>query len=253
MKKLIMLVGVGVTAFTISAASSIYLSRGNAPGTSAPTGQEVAQSREPEVPAPIASSSGADEEAASGEDPILHPATPTPILAEEVIQLAERLRRELAQLKERRRELEIQETRLRILYDDVRAERQAIDALRKQVDQRIALLREQVAQLREEQRRLAEQRKAFQERLIAATDTEAANVRKMAEIFNSMPADAAALVLEKMANNGNLDTAVQVLAKMEPRVSAKVLAAMADPGLAAQISERLKDLQPVQTAEKPRR
>lgn len=241
-----MLLGVGVTAFVISAVSSLYLGEGlPGPQAQAPQKDVVAtESETPDLNAPGTS----DEEAEEPSSSILHPATPTPVLAEEVIQLAERLRKELAQLKQRRQELDLQETRLRILYDDIRAERAALDALRKQVDKQIALLQQQVAQLHEERRRLAEEKKSFEERIVAMGDTEAANVRKMAEIFNNMSPDAAALVLEKMANSGNINTAVQVLARMEPRSSAKVLAAMSDPGLAAQLSEKLKSLQPVQTA-----
>lgn len=252
MKRLVMLLGVGATAFAISAVSSLYFGGGLG---AVPQEQSMESGLESQAQAQDLFESSdfttTSQDEGQNEEPsnaILHPATPTPVLAEEVIQLAEKLRQELAQLKQRRQELDLQETRLRILYDDIRAERSAIDALRKQIDRQIALLREQVAQLQEEQRQLAEQKKAFEERVIAMSDSEAANVRKMAEIFNSMSPDAAALVLEKMANNGNIDTAVQVLARMEPRSSAKVLAEMSDPALAAQLSERLKDLQPVQTA-----
>ena len=161
--------------------------------------------------------------------------------------MAEKLRARLADVKRREQELEIRETRLQILYDDLRAEREAIAALRQQVNKQIELLKQQVAQLQEAEQRLAQREQRLREQSLLLSDHEAANVRKMAEMFNTMSADAAALMLEAMANSGNMATAVQVLARMNPRNAGKVLAEMQDKALAAQLTARMRGLVPLQT------
>ncbi len=246
MKRILMIVGTGVTAFAISAGASLYFQTGGPPVTAEPPPAEqgpltareqaAADQAEPEPSAP---------EVDLSEQSLA--AAPAPVMAEEIVRLAEKLRARLADVKRREQELEIRETRLQILYDDLRAEREAIAALRQQVNKQIELLKQQVAQLQEAEQRLAQREQRLREQSLLLSDHEAANVRKMAEMFNTMSADAAALMLEAMANSGNMATAVQVLARMNPRNAGKVLAEMQDKALAAQLTARMRGLVPLQT------
>ena len=253
MKRVLMLLGTGITAFAISAGSALYFQGGmqtpeQASADAAQKGPLTEAERGPQQePAGAASEPAAGTADVDPFAPTLSAATPAPIMAEEIVRLAEKLRARLADVKRREEELEIRETRLQILYDDLRAEREAIAALRQQVNKQLELLKQQVAQLQQEQQRLAQRQQQLKEQTIMLSDSEAANIRKMAEMFNTMSADSAALMLQAMANSGNITTAVQVLARMNPRNAGKVLAEMPDKALAAQLTERIKGLIPVQS------
>ena len=50
------------------------------------------------------------------------------------------------------------------------------------------------------------------------------NIKKMAGMYDSMPPEGAAKILQEMSDSGSMDTAVKLLAMMKERQAAKVLA-----------------------------
>jgi flagellar motility protein MotE (MotC chaperone) len=247
MKKIFMLLVAGVLAFGLSAASSWYFGNRSVPmatatATALPNPSSGQASQLPEEPSAQGLSSTQEGTAPLVTSDAGASLAPGTVGTGEVLELARKLRQRLEEVRKREEELTIREGRLQVLYDDIRGEREALEALREQVRQEMDLLKQQLANVQQEQQKLSDKAKELERKSFEVSDAEAANVRKMAEMFESMPPESAALILEKMANNGNLKTAVQVLSRMNPRNAAKTLAAMADPGLAAQLSEQLKSL-----------
>jgi flagellar motility protein MotE (MotC chaperone) len=84
----------------------------------------------------------------------------------------------------------------------------------------------------------------MQGQLIEMDKAESANVQKIAEKINLMQPEAAAKLIQQLADTGKMDTAVKMLGDMKDRQAAKILSEMTDPGLAAQLVDKLKSLRP---------
>lgn len=71
-----------------------------------------------------------------------------------------------------------------------------------------------------------------------------ANLKKMAAVFDSMPAENVAKVFDQLVKNQRMPSVVALLNAMKDRHSAKVLSVITDsnPELAAELSDRLKRL-----------
>lgn len=81
-----------------------------------------------------------------------------------------------------------------------------------------------------------------------------ANVQKLALVYDAMSAEGAAPILKQMAESGpgKREQAAEVLARMQPRNAARLLVAMSDPVLAADLLERMSRYLPREIAPAPR-
>jgi flagellar motility protein MotE (MotC chaperone) len=188
---------------------------------------------------------------------------------------------------EAERRLAERQDAMQLIFDDLRAEqaralkirqrlstelkesRQAYDvAIQAIEDERVAMQKDQ-----------AEARKAAEEAVRAATEErdrlkkqlekpnepaavdqgaedspgavdDNANLKKMAGVFDSMPAENVAKVFEQLVKNKRTSAVVSLLNSMKDRTAAKVLAILAEsnPELAADLTDRLKRLK---TGSKP--
>lgn len=66
------------------------------------------------------------------------------------------------------------------------------------------------------------------------------NIIKMAAWYDAMAPESSAPILKQMADNGNMDTAVKILAQMKERQVAAIFAALNDPSLSAQLLTRMQ-------------
>ena len=75
-----------------------------------------------------------------------------------------------------------------------------------------------------------------------AEDTEKANLTRMAGLFDQMPPEEAAGLIQAWADGGKTDTAVRVIALMKATKASKVLTAVTDRSVKEAIFDRMKTL-----------
>jgi flagellar motility protein MotE (MotC chaperone) len=169
--------------------------------------------------------------------------------ADETLQLANRLRTQEEALKKREQALANRQKQIDLIFKDIRDERAAVDELRKQLQDEVRTAHELAESVEQKSTQLDQQRTEAERQMLelkrTMTDfetTELERVKQLAGIYDTMPADSAAKILETLANAGNMEIAVKILGTMKDRQAAKVLAEMRDPGLAAQLLEKLRGL-----------
>jgi flagellar motility protein MotE (MotC chaperone) len=243
MKNILMIIGTAVLLFTLSAALSLYLT------TLTPPAEKEKSSTKAERPSKETKEGKDKSDADSGPSPIAVVQQPPSKSAEEAASLLTRLREREAGLARREEEARRQEGRLQLIMDDIRGERAIIDNLRKQLTEELKRLNEKQASINRSSRNLEEQKAAaarlledMQKRQIEYEKNESRNFTQMASISDSMPPEKAAGVIQKLADTGQIDTAVKLLGQMKERRAAQVLAEMADVALAAQLMDKLRGL-----------
>lgn len=159
---------------------------------------------------------------------------------EETVQLAASLRDRAASVREREIQMAARKKQLELLQEDIRGERTAIDELRKQVAEEMKAAQEQLAGAERARAELQAERQKMDGHATQMQDQEKDNIKKMGSMYDSMAPESAAKILQQMTETGKMDTAVKLLSVMKERQAAKVLAEMADPSLAAQLSEKLR-------------
>jgi flagellar motility protein MotE (MotC chaperone) len=81
--------------------------------------------------------------------------------------------------------------------------------------------------------------------------SEEQNIKKLSTWVQGMDAPTAANLIRTMADNGKMDVAVRLLANFEEREASKVLAALNNPELMAELADKFRTLQrPTKTADK---
>jgi flagellar motility protein MotE (MotC chaperone) len=216
MKNILVLAVVAVVLFSISAGLSVWLNQNRA--TTLPTEKEKAQpviNKEPDK----------DKDKTPGKGP---PKTDGSALPDPGLRLND------AEDRLRRRE-----SQMDLVLRDLAGERQAVDELVRQV----TAATKQVA---DEPPPAPKTPAAVPKG--GAPDAEAGADKKgidqLSRLYAAMPPDSAATILKKMADGGQLDTSVRILAAMQERQAAQILAAisLSDDGLAAQITQRIRML-----------
>lgn len=141
-------------------------------------------------------------------------------------------------------ELNLERQALDAIHDDISNERQQIEALRMQVASEKESVEKYLTSLREQQLRLAQKEKELDERETNIEDSEATNIKKLSEKYNSMAPESIAKIFEKLAREDLLDTAVKILSAMKDRQAAKTLNTLAEDNeqLAAELTEKLRSL-----------
>ncbi len=237
MKNIILTCLAAVLLFSLSAAVSLYLQ-----GPSFKRDKESAKGDESGEKAAPAKKEKKPEEPAT---PIAQ--APPANANEQVTRLLTRLQDREQALKKREEELRKQEGRLEVVMDDIRGERAGLDAMRKQIAEEMSRLNEKQDTINRKTRSLEEQKDAaakllaeMRKRQVELDKGETANISRMATISDSMPPEKAAAILKQLADGGQLDTAVKLLAQMKERRAAQVLAEMTDVALAAQLLEKLR-------------
>jgi flagellar motility protein MotE (MotC chaperone) len=244
MKRILLYVLVPAVLFGASAGVSWWWQRRGAGATAAtsasqagsPSSESAAES--PEPAATGETSNPADERVAVR---LSHPHQ-----VEAAIQLMTALEKRREELRRQEETLAQRQKNLELLYNDIRAERAALDALRKQIQEEMRLLEAQAQQLEQKQQELqrhkeevSERLKDYESSLRHFEDTERKNLEALAERVSNMAPENAAKLFEHMANSGNMDTAVKLFSLVKETRAAKILEQM-PPDLATQIIERIK-------------
>jgi flagellar motility protein MotE (MotC chaperone) len=239
MKKLIAVGVIGLLLFCGSAAVSWYLGETATP-------EHAAKGRA--APSPSGAARGSDTRSKTAAVPPVENVDersavrpPYTVGADEAVRLASSLRERLGIVKDRETQLESRRKQLELVYEDIRGERGAVDALRKQLNDEVKAIEQRMSAVERVQADSVHKVSELQKNLVELEGAEQTNIKKMADMYDSMDPEAAAKILEQLANTAKMDTAVKLLAQMKERQAAKVLAALpADSGLAAQLLEKLK-------------
>ena len=67
-------------------------------------------------------------------------------------------------------------------------------------------------------------------------------VKQMAAMYDAMAPENAAKIMQQLADTGQIETAVKVLATMKERQAARVLAELPDPSMAATLLDKMRTL-----------
>jgi hypothetical protein len=174
---------------------------------------------------------------------------PRPISAEDIYHFGNVIRKREESLTKREKQIEVQENRVKLMFEDIRAEQLELEALQAKIQgvadsaesllARMSTERQEAEQIR---KAVVQEREEFEKSKTEVDDSQVQNMRRMSEWFQNMEAAKAAEYLRELANGGKLSTAVQLLGNFEERDAAEILAAMNDPALVVQLTEQFKTL-----------
>lgn len=180
--------------------------------------------------------------------------------ADENSQLVVSLNQRLRATQEKERVLNERQEVLKLIFADIRSEQAELNRLRQDFDDQVGKssqsAREALNAAQDERDRLRKELDSQRstpaksdatpadgiEASSAKSETDPAALKRLAAIYDGMPAEVVADVLQQLGKQGRDADAVQILKSMKERQAAKVLAtiAAADAAKAASLTEKLK-------------
>lgn len=240
---------VGIIAFSAAAAGSWMLNKQqsqieeSADNEASPVAAEVT----PEAPARHRSGETDREAAEMIQEELPVAVRPRPISADEVFRLGTLMREREKMLKNREDILQEDETRLKLVLSDIKAEQQTIDGLHTQVrgsitaaEQILDRIDQQQQDFVSDQQQAKTDLEAIQESAVEFKESENDNIKRMAQWFQAMEPDKAAEFIRELADDGKLDMAVQLLGNFEERDASEVLSAMDDTSLVTELLDKFR-------------
>ena len=163
--------------------------------------------------------------------------------------LSDELSRSIKSIEVARQNTEADRVAVHAELDETRhATEQKIETLRREKDEALQAIEGTLKTALNEQnalrQQLAELKKPKEVRDRSGLPEENLNLEKMADLYDQMPPENTAKILQEMVQNQRTEAVVVLLNAMKPRLAAKTLSAISDtkPALAADLSERLKRL-----------
>lgn len=244
MKRLILALFVGGVLFGVSGYVSWHLKGSKGASEDATASQP--QVRSEKVRGFIPSESGVPSPKFAPAPAIRPQGSPDP---ENVVQLANNLRTQLESVRAKEQQLSVRQKNLEVIYQDLKSERSALDEVRNLVNaelksllEKLATLEEKSADMNQQKQKLTENAKEIKQSMLEFEGVEQNRIKQVAAMYDSMEADAAADLMQQMADSGKMDTAVKILSSMRERQAARLLAQLGDRTTAVQLLERLKTL-----------
>jgi flagellar motility protein MotE (MotC chaperone) len=241
-KKMIVMGGLVLVLFGISAGASWFLQQDN---------HSAADHAEADPFADKQAKAGAHQGGSFGGAADVRPAVRPPFnqSADDAAQLAANLRNQMEALRTREQQFTVRQKSLEIIYQDIRSERAAIDELRKQLNDEMKALADKLdslerksGEMQQKSKQLTEQNKELSQTVLRIEEVEKENIKRLAAVYDAMDAEAAAQHLQHMADTGKIETAVKILGAMRERQAAKIFAAFPDRTTVVQILEKLKSV-----------
>jgi len=149
--------------------------------------------------------------------------------AEMLDELIKELRSRIDEYRDKDRQLEQREKRVRLAQESLKKQAKELEDLRMELVVPLTRLKEAKAELEQSRIRIA---KAEEESL-----------KRTATIYDKMDSESGSEILAQMCANKQEADAVKILQFMSERTAAKALAAMQDRSLAAKLSEMMKRVQ----------
>jgi flagellar motility protein MotE (MotC chaperone) len=248
MKRFLLYGLTGTMLFAASATVSLWMQQQQVhPKTADGEKNEHASKSADKEPAGKGKHETAKADSAEELRPVVRPSGPPS--PEDTVRLANSLRDRMKAVREKEEQVNARQKQLEMIYQDIRTERNVLDELRKQVGDEMKALNDRSASVERKVGELDTQRQAatktladIQKRQMDIDGSERKNIDKMASMYDSMAPEAAARILQQLADNGKLDTAVKLLSQMKERQAAKVLAEFGDASLAAQLLEKMRSI-----------
>ena len=262
MMKLIKLMMFAIVVFAMSAGGSWFArSRQQAAGTAtdAHGGESntaaAAGATEHGVEIPATADAPAADGAGEELPVVVRPRMLTP---EDILRNAMSLKAAEEKLTKREQEAEQENLRLELVQSDLQSEQQSIEHLATDVKEQIAAanlllnrILDEKATWDAERQRGADEMKKFQEARTSINAAEEQNIKQLSTWIQGMDEQAAANFITELSNNGKMDVAVQLLANFEEREASKILAALNNPKMMAELADKFRTLQrPTKTASK---
>lgn len=238
------LIAFALTIFAGSAALSWYLNT-HTPAASAqqPAPEAVAQptSTATDEPAP------APQPVAPDELPVA--VRPRAMSVEEIVRYGMGLKAREESLKQREQTLQRQEAQQKMALADIQAEQKELESIlqnvRSQREAAATLLQQveaQRQQLQSDKQAAETDLKKTAEARISIDAEFRDNTKRMADWLQAMEPDKSAEILRELANNGQMETAVQMLSNFEERDAAKILESIGDTKLVSEFVEAFRSM-----------
>lgn len=128
----------------------------------------------------------------------------------------------------RNRQLDQREKRLTVAQDALRKDAQALDNMRVQLAAPLLRLKEMKAQIDNSR--------------ITIKRIEAANLKRIAKVYEKMPSEQGGAILTSMCRNNQIEDAAKILHLMSDKGAAKVFGAISDEKINAELFKRLKTM-----------
>jgi hypothetical protein len=234
MKSIIGAILVGVVLFAASASLSWFLTKPDEPT------KEVAAVEEPDSPSAFPAAVN-DADKADRMPVALRPETP--LTVEAVTQLAESIMAKEEKLFQKKSFLQKEEERLRVLFDDLKHEREKLVALEQQIDAKILQAREKTVELKQAFTQVDTKVKelAALEKKTGMTTEDVVDEEMTERVdavkgwFKDLAAEQAVDLLKTFAKRGDQEFAGRLLDSLDKRQIAKVLESFNDPVMVAEI------------------
>ncbi len=168
--------------------------------------------------------------------------------AAEIFRYASVNRKTMETLRRKEEELRQEELRVQLVQKDIEGKQREIEGVLKQTQDTVAAGERLLSQLQAEAEKVARERELQQEELEKAKAAQAPSAERMANVkvtagwLESMSPEDAAETLKNLSNNGKMDFALQLLSYIEQRDVAKILDALHDPTLVAELTEGFREL-----------
>jgi len=170
---------------------------------------------------------------------------------ETVLRLKDSIMQKEGQLKQREVRLLEHEKRIKFMIDDMHRERAEMDEMLVEAEERAQVARGMLERVQEQTSLISLNDGGKNDRGIEGgakaapmTDTQRQNLANVGDFLSGLAPEQAASTIKEFCNNGKMDMVARLLSLMESRTVSKMLDAIGDPGLVAEILERIRELPP---------
>lgn len=238
----------GVTLFALGAIGAWYFAQ-RQQQSSANTTAAAAPAHDPHA---ADASHTAPPTSAAVKIPV--PDIPTPVKgrpssSEELFRYSAMVRKQSAAIQEKRQLMEQEEHRLRLVNEDMQGQRKEIEGMLLQVQELLgsaqSLSKEIETKRHDIQRQQQEAGKKVDETKPEPEEKETSsqdNLQKAANLVQMMAPEKAAAMIREYSNDGKMAYAIQLLAQIEERDAAKILDAIDDTTLVAELTEMFQEM-----------
>ena len=170
--------------------------------------------------------------------------------AETVLRLRDSIMKKEVQLKKREDYLREHEKRIKFMIDDMHRERTEMDDMLAEAERRSQAARGMLERVQEQTSLLPNdagdklKNGAAGAGATPMTETQRQNLANVGEFLSGLTPEQAASTIKEFCNNGKMDMVARLLSMMESRNVSKILDALEDPALVAEILERIRQLPP---------
>ncbi|MDG2013851.1 MAG: hypothetical protein P8J33_10115 [Pirellulaceae bacterium] len=170
---------------------------------------------------------------------------------ETVLRLKDSIMQKEVQLKQREMRLVEHEKRIKFMIDDMHRERTEMDEMLVEAEERAQVARGMLEKVQEQTSLLSLNDGGKNGGVADAgagaapmTETQRQNLANVGDFLSGLEPEQAASTIKEFCNNGKMDMVARLLSLMESRTVSKMLDALGDPALVAEILERIRELPP---------